>query len=98
MPSQLDDMVAVRREILGLLHQQMAVLNSAPELTDDQLIECYNRQGLLQQLRDKLQALLNFEQQSRDEAIHSELVEVAPSTVLTPISFAASIQESVALS
>jgi|SRR5579863_8729955 len=98
MPSQLDDMVAVRREILALLHQQLAVLDSAPELTDDQLIECYDRQGRVLELRDQLQALLAFEQQSREEARHLKTDEVAHPTVSTSMPFAASMQESVALS
>jgi hypothetical protein len=98
MPSQVEDMVAVRREILDLLHQQIVVLNSAPELTDDQLRECYERQGRVQELRDKLLAFLNVEQPSRGEASHLESGEIGPATGSTSIPFAASMQESVALS
>ncbi|MFZ0537246.1 MAG: hypothetical protein WAM47_10300 [Candidatus Sulfotelmatobacter sp.] len=58
MPWQGEDIVAVRREMLDLLRQQMESLDSAGGLTDSQLIECYNRQGRVQELREKLQALL----------------------------------------
>jgi hypothetical protein len=98
MPSKLEDMVAVRREILDLLHQQMAVLNSGLEVTDDQLRSCYDRQGRVEELRDKLQACLNFEQQSHEDATRAQAVEIAPEPATTSIPFAASMQESVALS
>ncbi len=52
------DIVAVRREMLDLLRQQMESLDSPGGLTDSELIECYNRQGRVQELREKLQALL----------------------------------------
>jgi hypothetical protein len=52
------DIVAVRREMLDLLRQQIESLDSPGGLTDTQLIECYNRQGRVQELREKLQALL----------------------------------------
>ena len=58
MPWQAEDIVAVRREMLDLLCQQMECLDSPGGLTDSQLIECYNRQGRVQELREKLQALL----------------------------------------
>ena len=58
MPWQAENIVAVRREMLDLLRQQMESLDSAGGLTDSQLIECYNRQGRVQELREKLQALL----------------------------------------
>ena len=45
MPSQAEDIVAVRREILDLLRQQVQVLDSGLELSDCQLRECYDRQG-----------------------------------------------------
>jgi len=65
MQPQAEDVVAVRREMLDLLCQQMEVLNSAPELTDSQLRECYDRQGRVQELREKLQASLSGAQQNR---------------------------------
>ncbi|MGB8582902.1 MAG: hypothetical protein WCD47_18935 [Candidatus Sulfotelmatobacter sp.] len=58
MPWQDENIVAVRREMLDLLRQQMESLYSPGGLTDSQLIECYNRQGRVQELREKLQALL----------------------------------------
>ena len=41
-----------------MLRQQMESLDSPEGLTDSQLIECYNRQGRVQELREKLQVLL----------------------------------------
>ena len=76
MQPQAEDIVAVRREMLDLLRQQMEVLNSAPELTDSQLRECYDRQGRVQELREKLQASLSWEPQNRprmNEGLASEL-------------------------
>ncbi|MFZ0293712.1 MAG: hypothetical protein WAL52_08925 [Candidatus Sulfotelmatobacter sp.] len=52
------DIVAVREEMLALLRQQMESLDSPEGLTDSQLIECYNRQGRVQELRERLQVLL----------------------------------------
>jgi hypothetical protein len=98
MPSHLEDMVAVRREMVGLLQQQMAVLNSGLELTDAQLRDCYNRQGRVLELRDRLQALLSFEHQSCEQARNSKPDEIAHSTVSTSMTLAASVLESVALS
>jgi len=74
--AQAEDIVAVRREMLDLLRQQMEVLNSAPELTDSQLRECYDRQGRVQELREKLQASSSGEPQNRprmNEGLASEL-------------------------
>ena len=61
MPWQVEDknIVAVRREMLDLLRQQMESLDSPGGLTDSQLIECYNRQGRVQELREELQSLLS---------------------------------------
>jgi len=76
MQPQAEDIVAVRREMLDLLRQQLEVLNSAPELKDVQLKECYDRQGRVQELREKLQASLNWEPQNRprmNERLTSEL-------------------------
>jgi hypothetical protein len=76
MQPQAEDIVAIRREMLDLLCQQMEVLNSEPELTVSQLRECYDRQGRVQELREKLQASLNGEPQNRprmNEGLASEL-------------------------
>ena len=62
--------MAVRHEILQLLRQQMEALNSPLGLTDARLRECYERQGRVQELREKLQALSNSERDAastRDE-------------------------------
>lgn len=82
MQPQAEDIVAVRREMLDLLRQQMEVLNFAPELTDSQLRECYDRQGRVEELREKLQASLSGEPQNRppmNEGLASELSTAAPS-------------------
>ena len=53
------DLVAVRQEMLDLLRQQMDVLDSPLELTESRLMECYNRQTRVQELREILQAALD---------------------------------------
>lgn len=55
MPSELEEIGAVRREIWNLLKLQMETLGSAQELTDRQVIECYNRQIRVLELREKLE-------------------------------------------
>jgi hypothetical protein len=62
MPWQDENIVAVRGEMVDLLRQQMESLDSPGGLTDSQLIECYNRQGRVQELREKLQALLGTQE------------------------------------
>ena len=57
MSWQAEDIVALRQEMMDLLRQQMEALDSPQGMTDAQLIECYNRQGRVQELREKLQAL-----------------------------------------
>jgi hypothetical protein len=59
MPSQAQDIVAVRTELWSLLHQQIEVLSSPLGLTDSQLMECYDRQSRVQELREKLETILN---------------------------------------
>jgi hypothetical protein len=59
MPSEAEDVVAVRWELLDLLRQQVEALNSPLGLTDGQLRECYDRQSRVQELREKLQASSN---------------------------------------
>lgn len=65
MAAGLEDLVAVRREIMDLIGQQMEALDSPLGLTDTQLIECYERQSRVQELRDKLRAALNPEREER---------------------------------
>jgi len=54
MQSETEDMLAVRREILDLLREQMEALDSPLGLTDEQLKQCYDRQTRVQDLREKL--------------------------------------------
>jgi hypothetical protein len=66
-----DELVAMREEILELLCQQMNALDSPLGLSDAQLIECYERQARVQELREKMQALSNARAElgsGRDEA------------------------------
>ena len=71
MQSQAEEIVAVRQEILELLRRQMEALDSPLGLTDDRLIECYERQARVQELREKLQALSSSQveaESARNEA------------------------------
>lgn len=56
MRAGLEDLEALRQEILALLRQQMEALDSPDGLTDDQLRDCYLRQNRVQELREMLQA------------------------------------------
>jgi hypothetical protein len=56
MQPEREDRVAVRREMMDLLRQQVEALDSPLGLTDEKLRECYERQARVQALRDKLQA------------------------------------------
>ncbi|MGC1374447.1 MAG: hypothetical protein WA824_20085 [Candidatus Sulfotelmatobacter sp.] len=62
----LDDMEAIRQQILGLLRQQMEALDSPSGLTDDQLRECYLRQGRVQELREMLQGASISQDQDKE--------------------------------
>jgi hypothetical protein len=61
MPAVAEDMMAVRKQIVHLLHQQMEALDSPQGLTDQRLTECYERQAQVQELRERLQVLANLE-------------------------------------
>ena len=61
MQAGSDDMIAVRKQIMYLLHQQIEALDSSQGLTDEVLTECYARQGRVQVLRERLQALSSLE-------------------------------------
>ncbi len=52
-----DQISALRQEILDLLSQQMAALDSPLGLSDSGLIACYRRQERVQDLRERLQGL-----------------------------------------
>lgn len=68
MNAGLEDMEAIRQEILGLLRQQMEALDSPKGMTDDQVRECYLRQNRVQELRELLQASVSQgeEQEQQD--------------------------------
>ena len=51
-----DEISILRQEILYLLSQQMAALDSPLGLSDSGLTECYRRQERVQELRERLQA------------------------------------------
>ncbi|MCU1300930.1 MAG: hypothetical protein JWQ87_1214 [Candidatus Sulfotelmatobacter sp.] len=75
MQARADEIMAVRQEIFQLLHKQMEALDSPLGLTDARLSECYERQGRVQELREKLQALTNFGFEvgsTRDEEAETE--------------------------
>ena len=55
MQSETEDLMAVRREMMDLLRQQVEALNSRFGLSDEKLRECYERQARVQELREKLQ-------------------------------------------
>ncbi len=59
MRSEPEDLVAVRREMMDLLRQQVEALNSPLGLTDEKLRECHERQARVQELREKLEETAN---------------------------------------
>jgi hypothetical protein len=67
---QAEDLVSMRREMMDLLRQQIEVLDSSPELSDSQLLECYDRQSRVQELRERLQAASSAEFESSPLPIH----------------------------
>ena len=71
MPGRVEDIAAVRREIVDLLRQQMEALDSPLGLTDAGLRECYERQARVQELREQLQAAAQTSAQAAPEPVHS---------------------------
>ena len=61
-------MLAVRKQIVHLLHQQMEALDSPLGLTDERLTECYERQARVQELRERLQSLSDLENETTSTA------------------------------
>jgi hypothetical protein len=57
MPARVEEIAAVRQQIMNLLREQMETLDSPLGLTDERLSECYRRQERVQELRERLQAL-----------------------------------------
>ena len=60
--SQVEDVVGVRREIVVLLALQLEALDSPQGLTEAKLMECYQRQTRVQELRDQLQAISDLKE------------------------------------
>jgi hypothetical protein len=72
LPHVENNLMAIRREMLDLLRQQMDVLNSSLGLTDNQLRECYLRQTRVQELREQLQMALSVQREDGPtEAVHT---------------------------
>jgi|HubBroStandDraft_6_1064221.scaffolds.fasta_scaffold00557_19 hypothetical protein len=85
MQPQLDEMAVLRQEIVNLLCQQMKDLDSPFQLTDAQLKECYSRQVRVQELRERLQAASDRQNQANDSdrSVHGvpqERDEIVPVT------------------
>lgn len=59
MCAGMENIAAVRQEMLDLLGLQMEALDSPQGLTDVQLRECYLRQNRVQELREIMQAAAN---------------------------------------
>jgi hypothetical protein len=87
MEGAVEDVAAVRREILDLLRQQMEALDSPLGLSDARLTECYERQARVQELRDKLQASTTHVVGSSCESTAD--TASAPVTVVAPVNTAA---------
>jgi hypothetical protein len=73
------EVMAVRAEITSLLRQQLEALDSPDGLTDSKLIECYDRQSRVQELREKLQGLSAQELSERSEEGQPSNLLVMPS-------------------
>ena len=72
--------MALRAEMIGLLSQQLKALDSPDGLTDSVLMECYDRQARVQELREKLQSLDQQQAESSEESKPSNLVMMPPVT------------------
>jgi hypothetical protein len=82
MPSEVvgaEEVSSVRQEIWQLLRQQIEALNSASELTDGQLMECYQRQSRVQELRERLEAKPG--PKSKFDSVPNEMASDLPSTL-----------------
>ena len=67
MQLSAEELTAIKREMVSLLRLQMENLESAQGLTDEKLAECYARQSRIQELREKLQEVLNSGLSSGEE-------------------------------
>ena len=82
MPVETTEIVAVRAEMMDLLRQQLAALDSTAELSDTILMECYDRQARVQELREKLQSISYPDADEGEPAVGSNRPEEARSNVI----------------
>ena len=61
MSARVQEIAAVRQEIIALLREQMEALDLPGRMTDELLRECYRRQERVQELRERLQGLAESE-------------------------------------
>ena len=80
MQAETAETVAIRAEIMDLLRQQLAALDSTGELSDTTLIQCYDRQARVQELREKLQSI-SYAKES-ESPVESDRSEDARSNVI----------------
>jgi hypothetical protein len=73
------EVMAVRAEITSLLRQQLEALDSPDGLTDSKLMECYDRQSRVQELREELQGLSTPELSECSEKSQPSNLLVMPS-------------------
>jgi hypothetical protein len=80
MQEETAEIAAIRIEIMKLLRQQLEALDTAEGLTDNKLMECYDRQARVQALREQLQTLAQMKETERTASRKSANVIVMPST------------------
>ena len=80
MQAETAETVAIRAEIMDLLRQQLAALDSTGELSDTMLMQCYDRQARVQELREELQSISYVKE--RESPVESDRSEDARSNVI----------------
>jgi hypothetical protein len=80
MQAETAETVAIRAEIMDLLRQQLAALDSTGELSDTMLMQCYDRQARVQELREELQSISYAKE--RESPVESDRSEDARSNVI----------------
>ncbi len=80
MQVETAEVMAIRTEIMDLLRQQLSALDQSEELSDKTLIECYDRQARVQELRERLQSISSA--RGPEPAIETDRIECAPSNVI----------------
>jgi hypothetical protein len=68
MPARVEEIAAVRQQIINVLREQMETLDSPLGLTDERLSECYRRHERVHELRERLQALAGTDTAGADVA------------------------------